>query len=288
MLNQFTFTLGPDYVDVEYNGFNYYDYYIQSTGNDRLGIFATQEAIPLNLAGGLIANGSYDILGHLFITSTTLEKEPEELNLNVVAVNPIVANTNPPPNQIFGAPTLITFSSNHDFQVGEWVGISQSNASWLNGTFLVSGIPTPNEIEIITDTSFGGVHDTTGYVVGDEVMLRNPQSIGEIGVALYDYDADQWSYTRLLRSIQLNFLTSKANDITGRDDVRRKTLYYTDDHNNRRAFYYYGEYIQDGALAHINPNNYYTYDNIDEQNEVSSNSIEATVRLSEQTSSQGH
>jgi hypothetical protein len=281
--NQFTFTLGADYVDVEFNGFNYYDYYIQSTGNDRLDIFATQEAIPLNLTGGLIANGSYDILGHLFITSTTLEKEPEELNLNVVAVNPIVANTNPPPNQIFDAPTLITFSSNHDFQVGEWVGISNSNASWLNGTFLVSGIPTPNQIEIITDTSFGGVHGNVGYVVGDEVMLRNPQSIGEIGVALYDYDADAWSYTRLLRSIQLNFLTIHGNDITGRDDVRRKTLYYTDDYNNRRAFYYYGEYIEDGALAYINPNNYYSYDNIDQQNEVSSNSIEATVRLSEQT-----
>jgi hypothetical protein len=254
---QFTFTLGPDYVDVDFNGFNnlYYDYYIQSIGNDRLDIFATQEAIPLNLTGGLIANGSYDILGNLFITSTTLEKEPEELNLNVIDVGPVIGTT-------FDAPTLITFSSNHDFQVGEWVGISNSNASWLNGTFLVSGIPTPNQIEIITDTSFGGVHDNTLYVVGDEVMLRNPQSIGEIGVALYDYDADAWSYTRLLRSIQLNFLTIHGNDITGRDDVRRKTLYYTDDYNNRRAFYYYGEYIEDGALAHINPNNYYTYDNI--------------------------
>jgi hypothetical protein len=272
---QFTFTQGSDYVDVELNTYNYYDYYIRSTGDDRLDIFATQEAIPVNLSGGLIANGSYDILGHLFITSTTIEKEPEELNLNVIDVGPVIGTT-------FYAPTLITFSSNHDFQVGEWVGISGSNASWLNGTFLVSGIPTPNQIEIITDTSFGGVHSNTGYNVGDEVMLRNPQSIGEIGVALYDYDADAWSYTRLLRSIQLNFLTSKANDITGRDDVRRKTLYYTDDYNNRRAFYYYGEYIQDGALAHINPNNYYTYDNIDEQNEVSSNSIEATVRLSEQ------
>jgi hypothetical protein len=272
---QFTFTLGSDYVDVELNTYDYYDYYIKSTGDDRLDIFATQEAIPVNLAGALIANGSYDILGHLFITSTTIEKEPEELDLTVLNVGPVIGTT-------FGAPTRITFSTNHDFQIGEWVGISGSNASWLNGTFLVSGIPTPNEIEIITDISFGGSHDNIGYVVGDEVMLRNPQSIGEIGVALYDYDADQWSYTRLLRSIQLNFLTSKANDITGRDDVRRKTLYYTDDHNNRRAFYYYGEYIQDGALAHINPNNYYTYDNIDEQNEVSSNSIEATVRLSEQ------
>lgn len=273
--NQFTFTLGADYVDVEFNGFNYYDYYIKSTGNDRLDIFATQEAIPLNLAGGLIANGSYDILGHLFITSTTLEKEPEELDLNVIDVGPVIGTT-------FDAPTLITFSSNHDFQIGEWVGISNSNASWLNGTFLVSGIPTSNEIEIITDTSFGGVHSNVNYTVGDEVMLRNPQSIGEIGVALYDYDADAWSYTRLLRSIQLNFLTIHGNDITGRDDVRRKTLYYTDDYNNRRAFYYYGEYIEDGALAYINPNNYYSYDNIDQQNEVSSNSIEATVRLSEQ------
>jgi len=277
---QFTFTQGSDYVDVELNTYNYYDYYIRSTGDDRLDIFATQEAIPVNLAGGLIANGSYDILGHLFITSTTIEKEPEELDLNVIDVGPIIANTNPPPTQRYDAPTRITFSSNHDFQVGEWVGISGSNASWLNGTFLVSGIPSSNQIEIITDTSFGGVHEP--FTEGDEVMLRNPQSIGEIGVALYDYDADAWSYTRLLRSIQLNFLTSKANDITGRDDVRRKTIYYTDDYNNRRAFYYYGEYIQDGALAHINPNNYYTYDNIDEQNEVSSNSIEATVRLSEQ------
>ena len=272
---QFTFTLGSDYVDVELNTYDYYDYYVKSTGDDRLDIFATQEAIPVNLAGALIVNGSYDILGHLFITSTTIEKEPEELDLTVLNVDPVIGTT-------FSAPTRITFSTNHDFQIGEWVGISGSNASWLNGTFLVSGIPTPNEIEIITDISFGGSHDNIGYVVGDEVMLRNPQSIGEIGVALYDYDADQWSYTRLLRSIQLIFLTSKANDITGRDDVRRKTLYYTDDHNNRRAFYYYGEYIQDGALAHINPNNYYTYDNIDEQNEVSSNSIEATVRLSEQ------
>jgi len=277
---QFTFTLGSDYVDVELNTYDYYDYYIKSTGDDRLDIFATQEAIPVNLSGGPIANGSYDILGHLFITSTTIEKEPKELDLNVVGIGPIASNPSPPPSPIFGSPTSITFSTNHDFQIGEWVGISGSNASWLNGTFLVSGIPTPNQIEIITDTAFGGVHGT--FTVGDEVMLRNPQSIGEIGVALYDYDADTWSYTRLLRSIQLNFLTSKANDITGRDDVRRKTLYYTDDYNNRRAFYYYGEYIQDGALAHINPNNYYTYDNIDEQNEVSSNSIEATVRLSEQ------
>jgi len=267
----FTFTLGTDYVDVELNTYDYYDYYIQSTGVDTIEIFATQEAIPSNIAGNLIANGSYDILGHLFITSTTLEKEPEELDLSVVGIvsSPLS--------------TVISFSTPHSFQSGEWIGISESNASWLNGTFLVIDTPSTTSISIVTSVQWGATQSLP--TTFDEVILKNPKSIGEIGVALYDYDADQWSYTRLLRSIQLNFLTIHGNDVTGRDDVRRKTLYYTDDYNNRRAFYYYGEYMTDGALSHVNPNNYYTYDHIDQQNEVSSSSIEATVRLSEQTQS---
>jgi hypothetical protein len=265
--NQFTFTSTSQYIDVELNTFDYYDYYIESVGNDRLEIFSTQEAIPVNIAGCLVANGSFDLLGDLFITSTTLESEPERLNLNVVQIQ-----NNPN--------TTITFSTNHDFVVGEWIGITESEENWLNGTFLIDSIPNPNQIVIITSQSWNNSNILPS--VFNEVIVRNPQSIGEIGVALYDYDADTWSYTRLLRSIKLNFLTTKANDITGRDDIRRRTLYYTDDYNNRRAFYYYGEYMQDGALNHVNPNNYYTYDNIDQQSEVSSPSIEAKVNLAEQ------
>ena len=265
--NQFTFTSTSQYIDVELNTFDYYDYYIESVGNDRLEIFSTQEAIPVNIAGCLVANGSFDLLGDLFITSTTLESEPERLNLSVVQIQ-----NNPN--------TTITFSTNHDFVVGEWIGITESEESWLNGTFLIDSIPNPNQIVIITSQSWNNSNILPS--VFNEVIVRNPQSIGEIGVALYDYDADTWSYTRLLRSIKLNFLTTKANDITGRDDIRRRTLYYTDDYNNRRAFYYYGEYMQDGALNHVNPNNYYTYDNIDQQSEVSSPSIEAKVTLAEQ------
>jgi len=76
---QFTFTLGSDYVDVELNTYDYYDYYIKSTGDDRLDIFATQEAIPVNLAGALIANGSYDILGHLSLHLQLLRKNQGSL-----------------------------------------------------------------------------------------------------------------------------------------------------------------------------------------------------------------
>ena len=265
--SQFIFTSTSEYIEVELNTFDYYDYYISSTGNDRLNIFATQEAIPLNISGCLIANGSYDLLGDLFITSTTLRDEPEQLNLNVVQIQNTIS-------------TLITFSVNHNFQVGEWIGVTQSEESWLNGTFLIDSIPNTNEISIVTSHSWNSSNILP--TVFNEIIVRNPQSIGEIGVAVYDYDADTWSYTRLLRSIKLNFLTIHANDITGRDDIRRNTLYYTDDYNNRRAFYYYGEYMTDGALSHINPNNYYTYDNIDQQSEVSSPSIEAKLSLAEQ------
>jgi hypothetical protein len=268
--SQFTFTSTSEYIDIELNTFDYYDYYIESVGSDRLEIFATQEAIPVNIAGCLVANGSFDLLGDLFITSTTIEDEPEVLNLNVVQIQ-----NNPN--------TTITFSTNHDFVVGEWIGITESEESWLNGTFLIDSIPNPNQIVIITSQSWNNSNVLPS--IFSEVMVRNPQSIGEIGVAVYDYDADTWSYTRLIRSIQLNFLTIHANDITGRDDVRRRTLYYTDDYNNRRAFYYYGEYIEDGALSYINPDNYYTYDNIDRQSEVSSPSIEAKVVLAEQLDS---
>ena len=267
---QFTFTLGADYVDVELNTYDYYDYYIKSTGSNRLEVFAIQEAIPLNLVGGLIANGSYDLLGDLFITSTTLAEGPQELELEIVSIT----NQNN---------VTIAFNQDHGFSVGEWIGITGCSESWLNGTFLVSSSPLPDQIQIVTSNNWlAGNTLPTSSNFPDITIIKDPRSIGEIGVALYDYDADAWSYTRLLRALRLNFLLKNANDITGRDDIRRRTLYYTDDYNNRRAFYYYGEYIEDGALTHINPDNYYTYDNIDRQSEVSSPSIEAKVSLAEQ------
>jgi len=268
--SQFTFTLGVDYVDVELNTYNSYDYIVSSTGNDRLEIFAIQEAVPVNLVGGLIANGSYDLLGDLFITSTTLADANIELNFDVLSI------TNP--NDV-----TILFNQDHGFSVGEWIGITGCSESWLNGTFLVSGTPSPNSVRIVTSNNWGAGNTLPAQnTISDITIIKDPRSIGEIGVAQYDHHSDTWSYTRLLRALKLNFVLKHANDITGRDDIRRRTLYYTDDYNNRRAFYYYGEYIEDGALTHISSNNYYTYDNIDQQSEVSSPSIDAKVSLAEQ------
>lgn len=262
-----------EYVEVELTGYDYYDYYIKSTGDNYLKIYSIQEAIPKNVAGPLKANGSHDLLGDLFITSSTIDLEPIKLSLIVNDVS------------LTGPITNVTFTSAHNFQVGDWVGIRSSNASWLNGVFLIQEVPSSTQIGIVTAIAWqtaGSSYDL--FDIGEEEVYLNPKSIGEIGVATYNQDSDVWTYTRLLRSMQLSFVLEHANDITGRDDIRRKTLYYTDDFNNRRAFYYYGDYETDGALNFINSENFYYYDIVSEQSEVSAAQIGADVGLYQQMS----
>lgn len=256
------------FVEIEFLPYEYYDYTIESTGLDEIDVYATQEAIPTNLAGVLKANGSFDLLGDLFITSARLEDEPYDSGLTILSVTDD------------GPRTRVVFSSDHNLQQGEWIGIQGASELWLRGVFLVNDIISSNEVYIITDAAWGVTH--TSFVVGNASVFRNPVSIGEIGVAQYNQDADTWSYTRLLRSVKLNFILKYGNDITGRDDIKRKTLYYTDDYNNRRSFYYYGEYQEDGALSHINSLNFYRYDNIDDQTVVSTNTPLVKISLEEQ------
>ena len=214
------------------------------------------------------ANGSCDILGDLFITSTTTDLEPQKLDLTVIDVG-------------LGQPvTSVVFNAPHGLQAGEWIGISNSNSHWLNGVFLVDSVPSSTEINIVTAIAWqpsGNTYDA--FLVGEEVIHINPKSIGEIGVGTYNHYTDVWTYTRLLRSMELNFRMEHANDISGRDDIRRKTLYYTDDYNNRRAFYYYGDYQTDGALYFINTDNFYYYDIIDQQSEISAAQISTDITL---------
>jgi len=261
-------TLFGLYVDVEITVYSYYDWILRSVGDNFLRLYPIQEAIPKNVEGPLKANGSCDILGDLFITSTTTDLEPQKLDLTVIGVG-------------LGQPvTSVVFNAPHGLQAGEWIGISNSNAHWLNGVFLVDSVPSSIEINIVTAIAWQSSGNTyNAFLVGEEVIHINPKSIGEIGVGTYNHYTDAWTYTRLLRSMELNFRMEHANDISGRDDIRRKTLYYTDDYNNRRAFYYYGDYQTDGALYFLNTDNFYYYDLIDQQSEISAAQISTDITL---------
>lgn len=260
----FQVTVSGNTMEFELVAYNYYDWYLESVGTDDVGVIVIQEAIPTNLAGPLKDIGSYDLLGDLFIFSTTQDNEPTELEAEIIGVGPIAPNPIPPPAFVFGGPlTSLTFNSEHGLQEGQWIRITDSNAEWLNGTFVVNSVTSPTAIEIVTDTAWGASHEP--HIIGQEVVTQYSNSIGEIGVAQKNNTTATWTYTRLLRSVELNLLTIHKVDLDCEKNVERVGIYFDDDYNTYRKFYYYGEYQEDGALNYINSLNEYSYGSLTTQ-----------------------
>jgi hypothetical protein len=239
--------------EVEMITYPYYQWYLESSGDD-VEIVCVQEAIPTDLAGPLKDIGSYDLLGDLFVFSTTQDNVPTELSVEIIGVGPVSSG------QLVGPLTSLVFNGDHGLSAGQWINITGSNASWLSGLFVVQNVTSSVGIEIVTDTAWGQTHPT--FVVGEEVVTINPFGIGEIGVGVKDINTDNWTYTRLLRSVELNFVSRKAIRIDGRVKGKRKILYYTDEYNKPRNIVYRGDFIADGALNQVNSLNPYLYDNI--------------------------
>jgi hypothetical protein len=120
--------------------------------------------------------GSYDLLGDLFVFSTTQDNEPTELEAEIIGVGPVVA-----PGTLGGPLTSLTFNAPHGLQEGQWIRITDSNAPWLNGIFVVHNVTSTIGVKIVTDTAWGATHPT--FIVGQEKVFIHPKGIGEIGVA---------------------------------------------------------------------------------------------------------
>jgi len=259
-------TTSGNEVEFELNPYSYYQWYLESVGTDDVQIDCTQEAIPVDLAGKLKDIGSYDLLGDLFVFSTTQDNEPQETDLEIVGVGPVSGG------QFVGPVTEITFTSNHNLQIGQWIRITGSEQSWQNGTFVIHSIPNATTIGIVTNTAWGQSYPT-GISGPNTTITLNPNGIGEIGVAVKDENEDNWTYTRLLRSVELNFVSKKAIRTDSRVKGKRKITYYTDKYNVPRDFVYIGEFSQDGALNINNPLNQYRYDSIGIQSSLLENSL---------------
>jgi hypothetical protein len=273
----FQVTVSGNTMEFELVAYNYYQWYLESVGEDDVSVVCIQEAIPTDLAGPLKDIGSYDLLGDLFVFSTTQDNEPTELEAEIIGVGPIAPNPIPPPAFVFGGPlTSLTFNSEHGLQEGQWINITESNAAWLNGTFLVNSITSPIGIEIVTDTAWGASH--LPHTIGQEKVFIHPTGIGEIGVAQKNNSTETWTYTRLLRSVELNFISKKSIQSYAEVDFRRRSVYYTDNYNRPRVFYYYGEYEQDGA---VNDDNDYRYGSINTESSVQLPSSPVIINLEE-------
>jgi len=247
---------GQTVIELELTVYQYYDYVLTSVGPDPVKIECIQEMIPTDLAGPLKDIGSYDMLGDLFVFSTSQDDDPTDLDLSVAGVGPVDSNGN------YTGLTTISFTSNHNLQDGQAIGITNSNLPFLNGTFVVNSVLSPTEINIVTSTAWGEVFSASVGLVGDEVITVNTIGIGEIGVAEKNDDTDTWSYIRLIRSVELNFTTRNAIDSFAYNESSRRSVYFTDNFNRPGVFYYRGVYQEDGALEFINPDNPYSFGNI--------------------------
>jgi hypothetical protein len=284
----FQVTVFGNTMEFELVAYNHYQWYLESVGDDDVEVVCIQEAIPTDLAGPLKDIGSYDLLGDLFVFSTTQDNEPTELEAKIIVIGPIANNPAPPPAFVLSGPlTTLTFDSPHGLQQGQWIRIIDSSAAWLNGTFVVNNIISPTDVNIVTDTAWGATHPASS--VGPAKVFIHPTGIGEIGVAQKNNSTESWTYTRLLRSVELNYITKKSIDNTLNRDGSRVACYYTDDYNPPRSFYYYGSpFQQDGGLSFIDSNNVYDFDSIAEESVHFSTEAAVDVDFVEQLQSNGN
>ena len=270
----FQVTTSTNTIEIELTQYPYYDWNLIDVSQDSVQVDCIQEAIPTNLAGSLKDIGSYDLLGDLFIFSTTQSEEPSELEAKITNVGPVINFA------LDGPITEITFNLPHGLQQGEQIRIQDSQAPWLNTILIVNEVTSSLSINVVTGTSWGQTYPL--FNIGDEVVIKNPLGLGEIGVSQKDNPTEQWSYIRLLRSVEFNFVQSKDIRCDGRQKISSKHIYFTDFYNSIRSFRYKGDFQEDGALSFINSENIYSYGNINLEVQLSdvSGSIYNTLSLS--------
>lgn len=250
------------YYEIELTETLYYDYILSSIGIDLVEILVSQEAIDPSLSGPKRVIGSEDLLGDLFIFSTTSTSVSSTISCSITS-------SGDPFNQI-----LVTTSQNHGLQDYEYITITGAlSASGANGLWQIL-VVSPNSFELVLSTF------TVNSFVG--TITKNIYGYGEIGVATYNLDLDTWTYTRLLGSKEFGFTTKHQVDCDSEKNAIGKSLYFHQvKYNEPRVFYYtQNAYIQDGALT-INGGRY-EYGNIDNELKLVINYISSDVSLKDQ------
>lgn len=241
-------------VEIELASYPMYQWYLDSVGTDLVSFTCIAEAIPVDLAGPLKDIGSYDLLGDLFIFSTTQDDEPTAITPTIILVGPTSGGT------YVGPLTSILFNGDHGLVQGQWIRITGSNESFLNGLFVVHSVIDAQTVRIVTSTAWGVTPPVT--TLGTPQVFINPSGIGEIGVAQKNENTDAWTYTRLLRSVELNFVSRYMIVIEARIKNERKIVYFTDNYNRVRYVSHGGAYVTDGLLNYVNSSNTLQYDSI--------------------------
>ena len=234
-----------------------------------LQIEVIQEAIEPTLAGELVDIGGFDLLGDLFITSTSQRNLPTPLDVTIASVS----------GNIPSVPITITFTSPHGLVNGQWITNSEfeGNVS-ANGYFSVIVVSNTS----IRLANSGG---SGAWVNGTGVITIHVSGIGEVGVAQKDATTLDWYYTRLLRSVEWNWNTKKQFDLHCDKTATTNGVYGANDYTPPFVFYYKGAYIPDGGLA-LNGGQY-NYDSVFSETRLFLSVLNTKIEFTEQIQSGG-
>lgn len=249
------------------------DYTIISTGINVIELDITQEAIDKSLIGEANVIGSYDLLGDLFIWSTSQKNLPSTIATNILTIS----NTSPL--------VTITTNINHGFttnDIGKLINISGNSINAYNGNWIINSVPTTTTFTINIGAS------SLGSGIGGNIMI-NIQGIGEIGVMTFDPNTNIYTYVRLIKSKQFNFVTKHQVDTYIEQNSFEKSIYWTDNYNVPRVMYYKGSapYVQDGALSFTGLTGNLNLDNINTETTLFISSIGADIAFTSQTQTGG-
>lgn len=226
-------TNNTTYLLIEFQSVSYYDYFIKDTGIDAVDqLYVYQEAIDVSLVGENRTIGSFDLLGDLFIWSTSQTELPSVLGVTISSVT----------QGIYGTDIITTTA--HGLVLNQRV-LAQGFEGYVeaNGIFIVGNVTTLGFTLMLTNAP------TAAWVSGTGTITINPFGIGEIGVAQKVQVTQAWTYTRLLRSKEWNWNTKKQFDTYCEQTATNNNLYGTNDYTPPMVFYYQTAYSTDGALS---------------------------------------
>jgi len=226
-----------------------WEYYVVSTGTDVSAVEVVVEATDASMTGVPVVIGSYDLLGDLFVYSTTQANLPQTFS-DIASVSSS------------GGQYEITTTNAHSF--------TDLSAITISG---VTGVAAPNNlngywiINVTSSTTFVllGSLFIVGSVLTNAQYTVNVNGYGEIGIGVEDNNSGLWTYTRLLGTKELNFRIQKQIDVYQERNAFLTSCYFTDDYNPPRVFYYKGPFITDGAIHAINPLGQYAYGSINQE-----------------------
>jgi len=245
-----TVTIDPGLTQISIEILNNYEVNIFTSKITQSGvasfpIYCTGENIYPCLIGRMKIIGSYDLNGDLFIWSCV------DRNFSLPEIDTVTYPA-------FGIVQITTLTP-HGLQTGDniLVNITFSVTSPTAGIYAVSVIDPLN-------FTINAVVSGT-YVSGTIAFID--ENLSEIGVAQKDFNKgvnqNKWTYTKLIRSKQLNFRVTHQVDTYCEINNCIPSLYWTDNFNKPKVMYYYGQqYLINGFLTSANPDAIYDYDTI--------------------------